>query len=672
VQSSTSLPEPRALSLEPIWALLGFSALAVFWTWPLAASLTSRIPHDPGDPVLNIWILWWNAQATPFTDAWWNAPMMWPMPGAMALSEHLVGLSLVATPLQLAGANPIAAYNVCLLLTYALSGLFAYLLGRRLTGSPFAGICAGLAFGFSPYRASQLAHIQVLSAQWMPLALLGLHAYLSTGARRWLVVFGVAWLIQALSNGYFLLFFPVLVIAWLAWFVDWRRAPRRGLAIVMAWAVASLPLLPVLLKYREVHERLGLIRKVAEVREFSAVPASFLHAAPLMRFWREGPADTHEQYLFAGVTVVLLALAGVVLLFGRRTRGPVAAGRAPVLFYVVTTLLMWLLALGPGGEGLDPASPYRPYTWLLSLPGFNGLRVSSRFAMIGTLCLAVAASLAVAHVSKLNIFASLAGRWRALAGAAVIAGLVVDGMTRPVPVVTPPGKVILPGSQQAAVMEVPIDNTDVSVEAMYRSIFHRQPLVNGYSGHFPPHYNILSLSLWRGDTSGLFYLARRRPLVIIVNDQVDHGRAFREMIEGVPGIQRHGVSGAGSVFLLPAQAAAREPPPGPALQARVRDAGRYLLEFDIGEARLLSGIAFPLRRRYEDLAARMRIETSDDGQTWTESWVGWTGGMAVEATLADPQVAPMRIPLAGVRARYLRVYPASEWMKAELSVRGQF
>jgi hypothetical protein len=307
VRSSTDLPEPRALSLEPLWALLGFSALAVFWTWPVAATLTSRIPHDPGDPVLNIWILWWNAQATPLTDAWWNAPMMWPMPGAMALSEHLLGLSLVATPLQWAGVNTIAAYNVCLLLTYALSGFFAYLLGRRLTGSAFAGICAGLAFGFAPYRASQIAHIQVLSSQWMPLALLGLHAYLSTGATRWLVVFGVAWLIQALSNGYFLLFFPVLVMAWLAWFVDWRRAPGRGLAIVSAWAIASLPLLPVLLKFREIHERLGLVRKVAEIREFSATPVSFLHAAPLMKFWREGAAHNYEQYLFTGVTVVLLA-----------------------------------------------------------------------------------------------------------------------------------------------------------------------------------------------------------------------------------------------------------------------------------------------------------------------------------------------------------------------------
>ena len=51
------------------------------------------------------------------------------------------------------------------------------------------------------------------------------------------------------------------------------------------------------------------------------------------------------------------------------------------------------------------------------------------------------ASLAVAHLSKLTVFSDRgAGRWRQLAGLAVIAGLLVDGMTRAVPVATPPGK----------------------------------------------------------------------------------------------------------------------------------------------------------------------------------------------------------------------------------------
>ena len=50
------------------------------------------------------------------------------MRGALALSEHLAGLSLFATPIQLAGGSPLLAYNVCLILSYALSGWFAYLL----------------------------------------------------------------------------------------------------------------------------------------------------------------------------------------------------------------------------------------------------------------------------------------------------------------------------------------------------------------------------------------------------------------------------------------------------------------------------------------------------------------------------------------------------------------
>ena len=633
MRNSTDLPEPKAKRLEPLWALLAFCALAVYWTWPVAATLGSRIPHDPGDPVLNIWFLWWNAQVTPLTDAWWNAPMMWPMPGSMALSEHLLGLSLVATPLQLAGVNAIAAYNICLLLTYALSGFFAFLLGRRLTGSTFAGVCAGLAFGFSPYRASQLAHIQVLSSQWMPLALLGLHAYVASGARRWLVVFGAAWLLQALSNGYFLLFFPVLVAAWLAWFVDWRKAPGRGLAIVTAWVIASLPLLPVLLKYHEVHQRLGLTRKVAEIREFSAIPASFFHAAPLMRFWREGPAENYEQYLVHG-----------------RDRRPAGARRARAVLHpenaragqrrprtnpFLRSRRRFSCGCSRSARGAKDTNRRRSP---VPIAGCSRCRVSMacgcrRASRWSARCASRWRQVSPSRSCRGSW--SFAGRWRALAGAAVIAGLAVDGMTRPVPVVPPPGKVILPGSPQAAVMELPIDNIDIGIGAMYRSMFHRQPLVNGYSGHFPPHYIVLSLSLWRGDVSGLFYLARRRPLVILVSDRLDSSRSFKEMIEGVPGIQNYGVSGAGTMFLLPAQAAPRDPPSGPALPASVRDAGRYVLEFDVGAPRELSGVSFPLRKRYEDLAPRIRIETSEDGQTWRESWLGWTGGMAVEATLAD-------------------------------------
>lgn len=643
--------------------LSAFSALAILWTWPVAAHLASRVAHDAGDPLLNVWILWWNARAWPLTEAWWNAPMMWPMPGATALSEHLLGLSIVATPLQLFGAPPIAAYNICLVLTYALSGFFAFLLVQRLTGSPVAGVCAGVAFGFSPYRAGQLAHIQVLSAQWMPLALLGMHAYLSSGDRRWLVLVGVSWLVQALSNGYYLLFFPVLIALWLAWFVDWRRQPRRGLALVATFAIASAPLLPILLKYHAIHAALGLRRAVSDIRQFSAVPSSFLHPAPHLRWWPDAAAVNNELHLYPGAVAVAVALAGVALVLRRKgTPTP----KPPLVFYAVAAMAMAVLALGPGGEG-ESASLARPYSWLLLLPGYDGIRAPSRFMMIGSLCLAIAAGLGAAQIAS----AVRAVRVRTAAAALLLAALVADGVTRSVPVAAPPSRIAVPYSGTApAVLELPLDNIGVTIAAMYRATVHDLPLVNGYSGHVPAHYSILTLALARGDTSVLTLLAEHRPIAIVVNDLHDAGHEYRRMVEAVPGIQSLGVGTGGLMFLLTAQAPHRSAPGAP-LSSTSRWAGRQLLELDLGADARLSSLDFALRNRYPALAPRIRIETSVDGQTWSEAWLGWTGRFALEGVLADPTSVPVRIPLPGAGGRYVRIYPAPDWMRDELTVRGE-
>jgi F5/8 type C domain len=649
----------------PTRALIGFCALAIFWTWPIAAHVSSRVAHDPGDPVLNTWILWWNAQTMPFTSGWWNPLIMWPMPGGMALSEHLAGLSVIATPMQWAGTSALTAYNVSVVLTYALSGWFGYLLGRRLTGSDPAGICGGLAFGFSAYRAGQIAHVQVLSAQWMPLALLALHAYRDTNLPRWLALFGAAWLLQALANGYYMMFLPLLIGLWLLWFVDWRHAPRQGLGIMVAWAVASLPLVPILLKYRAIHHGLGLTRTLSDIRDFSATPLSFFSPAPLLAFWPSGTQANVEQHLFPGLTVVVLAVAGLAITWRATGLRESFASRAPLPFYAATTIAMWALALGPGGQGNGPPSLFHPYTWLLGLPGFEELRVAARFAMLGSLCLAISASLALPLVARSTT------RWRTALITMVFVGLVLDGITTAVPMASPPQRVLLPAVPETSpVIELPPNADAVNLGAMYRSTIHRHPIVNGYSGYAPPHYQILLLSLWRGDTSVLRYLARGQPLVIIV-DERRYGSGFRDMVAAMPDVQSHGVSGAGSMFVLPAQPQAqrRRLLPGPAIRAHVTDSGKNGLVFDLGEPHAITAITMPLRGRHEDLAERLLIETSDDGHTWRETWRGFTGAFALDAALIDPQVEPVMIPLPAATARFVRVYPTAEWMKGELEIR---
>jgi hypothetical protein len=47
-------------------------------------------------------------------------------------SEHLAAIGLIATPLQWLHTNALAAYNIAFVLSFALSGLFTFLLIRRL------------------------------------------------------------------------------------------------------------------------------------------------------------------------------------------------------------------------------------------------------------------------------------------------------------------------------------------------------------------------------------------------------------------------------------------------------------------------------------------------------------------------------------------------------------
>ena len=640
-----------------------FLALAVAWTWPLATRLSWRIPHDPGDPVLNTWILWWNTQALPFTSAWWNAPIFHPMPGAFALSEHLAGIAVLTAPLHAAGLSPIAAYNIALILCTWLSGYFAFLLGRRLTGSTAAGLIAGIAFGIAPYRASQLSHLQVLAAQWMPLVLLAMHAYLESGRRRWLFVMAGGWLLQALSNGYYLLFFPIMVGLWLLWFVDWRRGWRRGVAMLAAFGAASTLLLPVLLHYKRIHDALGLERSLDEMRQFSATLASFIQPAYLLTFWPTRPAETQEGFLFPGVTVIALAVLGLAGLVARRQVRAAVATRSPAMFYGMATLVFWWLCLGPAPEGASSLERIRPYALLAWLPGFEGLRVPARFGMLAALCLSMVAAIAAARLSPVTRVR------RVVAGALVIAGLFVDGWIDAMPLAAPPQRVMIDAPAGAPVLELPAGEPAINVAAMYRAIDHRRPLVNGYSGHTPRHYDLLATYLMRGDPSILTHYARGQGLVVIVQREMDVDRQVRALVEGVGGVLRE-ETGAGSVFVVPPQPRALVPGLGPALPATPLPASDGRATVDLGTEQVVRGLTINLRWRYAEVGPRMTVETSADGVAWATVWDGWIGEAALTGALRDQLRVPMTLYLPDVRARYVRVSHAPRWVARELTVFG--
>jgi hypothetical protein len=320
----------RAVSRKLWLASLAYVLLTVVMFWPLVRELRSGIPHDVGDPLLNTWILWWNAHAVPLTQAWWNGPAYWPLPDFLALSEHLLGLSVISTPLQWLGAGPQLAYNLLLVLSWPLSAVAAYALAWHLTGRHDAAFLGGLVFGFNPYRLGQTPHVQVVACWWMPIALLALHRALGSrnvrDASPWLALFGVTWLLQALSNGYFLFYFSVLVAAWIVWFTTRRRAWRIGLAIAATCCLAGLLTVPVLLKYKAVADRWHLTRGFDEIVAFSGDLSSFVTASELVRFWPYHPNPRPEQGLYPGAAAAALAVLSVAAALASAV-GPTRARR---------------------------------------------------------------------------------------------------------------------------------------------------------------------------------------------------------------------------------------------------------------------------------------------------------------------------------------------------------
>ena len=241
---------------------------------------------------------------------------------------------------------------------------------------------------------------------------------------------------------------------------------------------------------------------------------------------------------------------------------------------------------------------------------------------------------------------------------------------RSMPLAVPPGRVILPAVADALVLELPANHAAIDTAAMYRSMQHGRPLVNGYSGHTPPHYRILSHALRRMDPSGLTELARGRPLVLSVNASFDDGGRVQRLVEGIPGIQSQGSWSSGAMFVLPAQPAARSAPIGEPWPATVGAPAGGTLEIDLGAARVVRTIGFAVRWRYEELAGRMAIDGSLDGQAWSPVWDDWTGGPAVIAAAKHPLEVPVRLTVPDISARYLRVHPAPAWLRREIKVYG--
>ena len=569
----------------------GAALLAAAWStvmlWPVLRAPSATIPMDVGDPILNATILQWNATQLPLTAAWWNFPSYMPAQGVTTFTEHLLGLWPLASPVIWITGDPVLAYNVVFFLSFVLSAATMYALVHELTGSAAGALVAALAFAFNAYRVGQFPHLQMLMTWGMPLALLGLHRYLAGGGVAALAVFGAGWLITALSNGYFLVFFAVYAACWIAWFCTTRATWRRLPGIAIAGVAASLPLAPILLKYVEVHSRFGFSRSPEEIRSYAASVGGVLVAHPnAFVASRLLPVAHVEGALFPGFGILGLSVVGLARGLAARAQAP--AGRwiaravlaGVVLFSVATAVAVMTDIRIDGPIRLSISSPHKPLTGLLvCLLAWTAASARIRWAVAGrnvalfyglmTLLmwvlslgpepqlwgeqappyrppyawlmklpgvqgLRVPARFWMLGVMSLCVLAGFAvtkiGK-RRVAAASVLAGLMlVEGWSNIVAAKAPVPFGPQPATANAVVLELPVGSVAYDIAAQFRGVMGGYRTINGYSGYHPPHILPLQIGLrLRGDE---VLTEMRRLTALHVSVLSDDSDAYRSWLTG--------------------------------------------------------------------------------------------------------------------------------------------
>jgi hypothetical protein len=195
--------------------------------------------------------------------------------------------------------------------------------------------------------------------------------------------------------------------------------------------------------------------------------------------------------IFAGLIAVVSPPARARMMGFLRTRG----------FFVFALIAAVWLSLGPAPRSLGvPIGLASPYGFLYEhIGGFDGLRVPARLAMIAALMLAVLGGMGAA------VLGGWLGRWRLatpLLAVLAVAAL-AESAVLPLPVarIAPPARApavyaaVARTPAAAVVAELPLGGVDGDLRAMFYSLAHWRPILNGYSGFFPPQYAQLTVAL---------------------------------------------------------------------------------------------------------------------------------------------------------------------------------
>ncbi len=548
--------------LAVVAAAIGFS---IYFTYPLAFHFTNHL-SELGDTRLNTYIhAWVTHTLTTNPSQLPNMNMFYPARNTLAGSENLLGNQILFAPVYLLTKNPVAAENFVTLAALFLSAITLYWLLRSVSLPAWAASVGGLVYGFCLPRLAQLGHMQLLNSEWTPLAVLFLYRYLLNKRLLDLAAMTAALALQVLCSlylGYLALlvwgccFAAVLclrrdLVTWQAW----RNLTLAAIAAALVVGPVALPYLA--LQHHNVIPKenpLALLASADPVASYFDVwglPHQ-IYGQLLHRF--HSATLDWEKRLFVGFAPLLLAMMGALSL--QSVRGDSEAviqsadnssstplrtfQKSLVLGAIFTAVTAYVLSLGPVLHIHDQPTTIRlPFFYLERwVPGLGVFRVPARFIFAFIFGIAVLAGFGI-----FRLLERWRGSWvKASCSAAVIALITLEYSIIPMSIapVMPPAHVapeyrwLAAQSAGSVVVELPITGPATSPDPIeqagyvYASLYHWQPLINGYTGYRPAiAVDTYNLALQLPDDRSLDLLAGLGLKYVVLHEDRMSAQALR-------------------------------------------------------------------------------------------------------------------------------------------------
>lgn len=505
---------------EPRWGrwlsprLNDFTAFAFYvlltlgLTWPQAIELQGVVRHI--DPYFSTWRLAWIAHALSTAPGeLFNGNIFFPERGTLLYSDAVLVQGVLGWPLAAAGVPAPSVYNVLLLASFVASAGAMYVFAREVTGSRPGALVAGVIFGFAPFRFDHYVHLELLWGCWVPLTLWAVHRAVDRSSVRYGILAGVFAVLQLASSIYYAVFLSTVLVVVCSGllFVRRYREPRRWRGLALGGVIAAAGAAAYAVPYLDMAQQLGA-RRLPEIDTHSPTLVSFLASPEMNRLygWTSALWGENEGHLFVGLGALALTVVALA-----------ACRRVWVAIYGPLLALAVLITLGMNGP---------IYRWLYHhWPGFDGLRVPSRFGLIVLL----AVSLLAAGGLKVLLDRLPSSRQRAVLVVLATAILIAEYSVE-LPALErldsrrPYVYSWLAEQQDAVVLELPVPPPNAlpgeAPRYMWLSTFHWRPLVNGYSGHYPrSHVRLMSQLKTFPDERSLQVLRELAVKYVIVHER---------------------------------------------------------------------------------------------------------------------------------------------------------